>query len=248
MMAALKRWNKKRLETELCKVNSFTKPNICFEQYMTPPDLATEIFLRIEQDICGCTIADLGCGTGMLAIGCALIGADFVLGLEIDTEAAQVAKENISNFDLNSKIDVITCDVKSTAMKALSKRFDTVIMNPPFGTKRGVKDIKIRHHRHKAKQKGTAKVVTNTTDEHQATDIDFLQVACKMARRCVYSLHKASTVHYIEKTCKAWGVKLELVEKIRYELTAQYKHETRESKDIEVYLVRLSDLEHVIDI
>ena len=248
MMAGLKRWNKKRLETELSKVNSFTKPNICFEQYMTPPDLATEIFLRIEQDICGCAVADLGCGTGMLAIGCALIGADFVLGLEIDTEAVQIAMENTTNFDLNSKIDVITCDIKSTAMKALSKRFDAVIMNPPFGTKRGVKDIKIRHHRHKAKQKGTAKVVTNTTDEHQATDIDFLRVACKMARRCVYSLHKANTVHYIEKTCKAWGVKLELVEMIRYELTAQYKHEARESKDIEVYLVRLSDLEHVIDI
>lgn len=246
-MASGKRWNKKRLQTELSQVNSFTKPSIYFEQYMTPPDLATEIFLRIEKDIGGHTIADLGCGTGMLAIGCALIGADFVLGLEIDTEAVQIAKDNISNFDLHNKIDVITCDIKSMAMKALRKQFDTVIMNPPFGTKRGVKDIKIRHHRQKAKQKGTAKV-TSMMEEHQATDIDFLRVGCNLARNCVYSLHKANTIRYIEKTCKDWGIKLEIVEMIRYELTAQYKHEARDSKDIEVYLVRLSDLEHVIDI
>lgn len=246
-MASSKTWNKKRLEVELSKINSFAKPIIGFEQYMTPPDLAAEILLRIENDISGFMVADLGCGTGMLGIGCALIGANFVLGLEIDMEAVQIATENIRNLNLHSKMDMITCDIKSIAMKALSKRFDTIIMNPPFGTKTGIKDIKIRRHRQKHKQKGTAKVV-NMTDERQATDMDFLQAACKMARNCVYSLHKAKTLHYIEKTCKDWGVKLEIVEMIHYELTAQYKHEAKESKNIEVYLLRFSDLEHVIDI
>lgn len=246
-MAGVSRWNKKRLEAELSKVDGFTRPIISFEQYMTPPDLATEILLRIEKDVSGRTVADLGCGTGMLAIGCALLGADFVLGFEIDSEAVQIASENIANFHLHSKVDVVTCDINSVAMKALSKRFDVVIMNPPFGTKRGVKDIKIRHHRQRNKQKGTAKVVNMTTDDSQATDIDFLRVACAMATTCVYSLHKAKTLRYIEKTCKDWSVKLEIVEMICYKLTAQYKHEARESKDIEVYLLRLSDLKHVID-
>ena len=242
----MRRWNKKRLETELSKVNCFAKPVISLEQYMTPPDLATEMLLRIEKDIRGCTVADLGCGTGMLAIGCALIGADFVLGVEIDTEAIEIARDNSANFDLHKKIDMITCDIQSIAMLGLCKRFDTVIMNPPFGTKRGVKDIKIRHHRHKGKQKGTAKVIT--TEDHQATDVDFLRVACKMATRCVYSLHKAKTIHYIEKTCKDWKVRLEIVEMIQYKLTSHYKHEAMASKEIEVCLIRLSDLEHVMDI
>ena len=247
--ARRKKFNKKRLESELSKVLDFTKPVVSFEQYMTPPDLTAEILLRIEGDINGKMVADLGCGTGMLSIGCALMGADFVLGFEIDADAVQCAAENISDiFELQDTVDVITCDISSLNTNTLTKRFDTVIMNPPFGTKTGVKDIKIQHYKYKHKQKGMANVVRLDDNVHQATDIDFLKIACKVARNCVYSLHKAATLHYIEKNCKEWGVKLDVVEMIDYRLNGHvYKHQSRGSKSIEVCLVRLSNLDHVID-
>jgi len=35
-------------------------------------------------DISGCTVADLGCGCGILSIGAALLGASYVLGVDLD--------------------------------------------------------------------------------------------------------------------------------------------------------------------
>ena len=73
-------------------------------------------------------IADLGCGTGRLAIGAALLGAK-VTGYEIDDKALELAK----NYSKEHNLDIKWVNL---AIENIDKKYDTVIMNPPFGSQR----------------------------------------------------------------------------------------------------------------
>tara|TARA_B100000586_G_scaffold154210_1_gene112157 strand:+ start:357 stop:953 length:597 start_codon:yes stop_codon:yes gene_type:complete len=107
----------------------FKEPDPDLEQYATPVDIALEIVKKANSGghLAG-KVADLGCGTGRLAIGVAILGAD-VTGFEIDRKALNIAiqysKEN--NLDIRW-----VCG----AVENIDEEFDTVIMNPPFGAQR----------------------------------------------------------------------------------------------------------------
>ena len=47
-----------------------------------------------NNDIIGKRVLDLGCGTGRLGLGAAFLGAETVLGVDIDKSALKVAVEN----------------------------------------------------------------------------------------------------------------------------------------------------------
>ena len=107
----------------------FKNPKPELEQYTTPVDIALEIIKQANSlgHLSG-TVADFGCGTGRLAIGAAILGAN-VTGYEIDDEALDLAikysKEN--NLDINWI---------SMAVENIDESYDTIIMNPPFGSQR----------------------------------------------------------------------------------------------------------------
>jgi predicted RNA methylase len=73
-------------------------------------------------------VVDLGTGTGRLAIGASNLGAHQITAIDIDSAAIEVARENAETAKAN--IDWIVGD-----LEAIHGEFDTVIMNPPFGTK-----------------------------------------------------------------------------------------------------------------
>jgi len=110
----------------LQKSPDFKVPKPELEQYATPPDVVIEIIKQAQTlgHLSG-NVADLGCGTGRLAIGAALAGAK-VTGYEIDNEALNLAKEYSQNHNL---------DIKwiNSAIENIDEKYDTVLMNPPFG-------------------------------------------------------------------------------------------------------------------
>jgi len=49
---------------------------------------------------------DLGCGSGILSIGAAVLGASRVLALDIDHEAVRVARENVERNGMSGTVRV----------------------------------------------------------------------------------------------------------------------------------------------
>ncbi|MFB6174656.1 MAG: METTL5 family protein [Candidatus Nanohalobium sp.] len=120
---------KTQLQQKLSKVKDFQNPRISLEQYITPAALAADTVYtaHMQNDIEGLTVADLGTGTGILAIGAALAGAEKVKAFDTDDEALRQAKENAEKLGVKEFIDFKACDIEE-----VEEEVDTVLMNPPF--------------------------------------------------------------------------------------------------------------------
>jgi len=124
------------LEIALSKIQPYSEPAPDLEQYTISADVAaTMLYIAAYShgNIVNKRVVDLGCGTGRLAIGAALLGAKEVVGVDIDRNAVEVASNCAEKFDLRKKIQWIITDIDS-----VNGHFDTVLQNPPFGVqKRG---------------------------------------------------------------------------------------------------------------
>nr|SVE75974.1 EOG090X0BVL [Daphnia hispanica] len=201
---------RKELEQHLQELQGFSKPKVLLEQYETRAHIAACMLHTIESaygDLCQKTVLDLGCGCSVLGVGSVLLGASYVLGVDIDEEALQISYSNISQFEL-SEIDLLHADVK-TLPQILegSKKFDTVIMNPPFGTK-----------------------------HNKGLDSLFLEIGlqCLSDKGVLYSLHKSSTREYFHRKAPGWKVEARVLAELRYDLPATYKFHNKMSVDIQV--------------
>jgi putative methylase len=128
------------LEKMIGDIKPHPTPNVYLEQYPIPPKTAAEIlFLAtyIHSDIIGKTIVDLGCGTGRLAIGAALLGAKETTGIDIDRLSVRIAKRNAKMMGVKKKTQWITADIEF-----INGPFDTVLQNPPFGVQKRRSDRK----------------------------------------------------------------------------------------------------------
>ena len=127
----------KQLAIFLEKVSDFPKPDEKLEQYKTPAEIAADVLFTAlnEGDIADKHIVDLGCGTGIFAIGAAILGAGRVQALDIDPAAVEKAREFASEYELDIEFSV--GDVAGCTWKC-----DTVIQNPPFGSQKKTADRK----------------------------------------------------------------------------------------------------------
>ncbi|HIH74922.1 MAG TPA: methyltransferase [Methanosarcina sp.] len=119
----------RKLEMLLEEIEGFSDPELELEQYQTPSPLAAEIlhFAYMQGDLEG-SVQDLGCGTGILAIGAKLLGARRVLGYDKDRKALEIAKRNSES--LGVEVEFIQADITE-----VSEHVETTLMNPPFGAR-----------------------------------------------------------------------------------------------------------------
>lgn len=131
----------KNLKIELSKVKRFSKISYKLEQYMTPAELASLSIFSIHSeynDIEGRVVMDLCCGTGILAIGCSFFHPKCLIGVDVDKDALETFSENLKDFEVDC--DLIRADFNSLNMA--DGFIDTIVMNPPFGTKIKHQDVK----------------------------------------------------------------------------------------------------------
>lgn len=203
----------KELEGYLQQVDGFENPKVDLEQYPTTPHIAAHMLYTMDTsfgDIEGKLVGDLGCGCGVLSIGSCILGSGMTIGFDIDSDALEIASRNCVEFE-SDNFELVQCDVQQILLcHKWKKKFDTIVMNPPFGTK-----------------------------NNKGIDLEFLQLAIAMANTSVYSLHKTATREHIRKKAIEWGVKIDVLAELRFDLAASYKFHKRKTVDIAVDFIRI---------
>ena len=135
---------KKQLEIFLSNLKEMEDPDMFEEQYTTPGDIAAEIILFAYRrgDIEGKTIIDLGAGTGRLGIASLLLRAKKVYFVEKDKRAIEILKDNLETLTLKSNQILGEYEIKDGDVLNVLLRGDTIVQNPPFGTKKRCMDTK----------------------------------------------------------------------------------------------------------
>ncbi|WOL08346.1 hypothetical protein Cni_G17099 [Canna indica] len=207
----------KQLEGLLGTLQQFSHPKVELEQYPTGPHIASRLLYTAENtfgDISGKVVADFGCGCGTLGVASTLVGAEQVIGIDIDPESLEIASINAVEMELD--IDFIRCDINKLRWR--DHWIDTVVMNPPFGTRR------------------------------KGSDMEFLAMALKVASGAVYSLHKTTTRDYIKRTalrdCNARSA--EVLCQLRFDVPQLYKFHKKKEVDIAVDLWRFEPCEKIM--
>jgi putative methylase len=129
---------KRHLEMILQQIPSHKSPKVHLEQYSTPADIASEVLWNAYSlgDIKNKKVIDLGCGTGIFAIGAALLDAEEVKGIDVDQDAIEIAEDHASKLGVDDVTIFFKDDVRD-----FNDKGNTVIQNPPFGAqKAGIKN------------------------------------------------------------------------------------------------------------
>ncbi len=128
------------LEKVISEIETHPMPKAYLEQYTISSRVAAEILFiatYVYNDVVDKKVVDLGCGTGRLALGAALLGAREIFGVDVDKVAVNVARKNAERTGMKQNTHWIVADID-----VIQGSFDTVLQNPPFGVQRRRADRK----------------------------------------------------------------------------------------------------------
>jgi putative methylase len=109
----------------------FAHPRPELEQVVTPAEAAADLLGTAMRSVGlqEASVADLGCGTGRLAIGAALLGAAPVVGVDADPAPLELARAAAAAAGVS--VTWVPSDAAQWTGDC-----DIVVMNPPFGAQR----------------------------------------------------------------------------------------------------------------
>ena len=207
-MGKNKEISKAGLAVVLSRLKGFDKGKVRAEQYMADSEIAAFVLwqafysgkVRVK------SIADLGCGTGILGIGTLILGAKKVYFVDSDENSLKIAKSNLEYVKsedslkdmIKGKAEFICKDIAD-----FSEKVDTVIMNPPFG-------VKVRH-----------------------ADRLFLEKAVRIADS-IYSFHKSESDMFIRAFSRDNGFRVVNVFDFNWPLKATMEFHRRRIRRIKV--------------
>jgi len=195
---------KKRMAVLLSMLESFDKPKVSIEQYVTDPEIAATALWHayMANHIKGKVVADLGSGTGILGLGALLLGAKRVFLVEKDKEAMHIC---LQNYETLKRLPSVTGEAVFLAqdIAGFDEIVDTVLQNPPFGTRQ-------KH-----------------------ADRIFLEKAFSLAP-IIYSFHKTATSKFIHSSSEKKGFSVVDQLDFAFPLKATYAHHKRRIHRIEV--------------
>jgi putative methylase len=199
--------SKKQLAVALSRLVLFEKPKIKLEQYCTPSEIAATILwdAYMKGDVEDKTIADLGCGTGILGIGALLLGASKVYFVEKDEDAIVVLKKNLESLDLED-YEIIESDVSD-----FTQNVDIVLQNPPFGTR--------QKHVDKAFLEKAFSIATMIYSFHKTSTDKFVRAICKDYQFTVAERHNFAFP--LRQMYKHHKKKIERIEVSSYKMVKQ---------------------------
>lgn len=91
----------------------------------THPTTVMCLVLLEKQNLAGCRALDLGCGSGILSLAAAKLGASTVIAADVDPIAVTVARENVRHNQLERVVEVL----ESSLFSRVQGRFDVIVAN-----------------------------------------------------------------------------------------------------------------------
>lgn len=163
--------SKKQLEIALQKLRPIEQPKNTLEQYPTDASTAAHVLTLAYNDgnILGKSVVDLGTGNGIFAIGAKMLGASRVVGVETDPDQVEIAKLNCEGTD----VEILLGDISQ-----IQEKFDTAIMNPPFGS--------VKEHADLPFIRKAAEIASNIYAIHNAKSYEFLKGLYSTVGEIVY--------------------------------------------------------------
>ncbi len=86
-------------------VNIMLDPGLAFGTG-THPTTALCLEWLDGQDLAGKTVIDFGCGSGILSLAALLLGAEKVIGIDIDPQALQASKDNAERNGVSDRLEL----------------------------------------------------------------------------------------------------------------------------------------------